>query len=511
MARTTTQLEAVPYWSASASVPHFPKLDHTAKADVVVVGGGMTGLTTAYLLTKAGRKVILLERGRLAQVDSGHTSAHLTMVTDMRLKPMADRFGASHAQAVWDAGLNAIAQIESIVNEHEIACSFARVDGFLHVPDGERDDRDVERLKEEVAIAEGFGFDAAFVESVPVMGTPGIQFAGQARFHPRAYAAGLAQAIVAMGGVIHEQSAPTDYKKKPLGLEVHGHTVECEHLVIATHDPLYGVSTESNAARLQMKLALYSSYVIAGRVAKGSVPDALFWDTADPYHYLRIDPHRDFDVVVFGGEDHKTGQETDTEARYTRLEQKIKTLVPDVQLANRWSGQVIATPDGLPFIGQTAPNQYAATGFNGNGLTFGTLGAMIITDAITGRRNPWRELFEMDRPAIRRGLWDYIKENADYPYYKIRERFAGAEHKPVRSIPRGHGKILEIDGRKVAAYRNDAGDVSLVSATCTHMGCVVAWNPAERTWDCPCHGSRFKPSGAVISGPAEQPLKKIER
>jgi Rieske Fe-S protein len=171
---------------------------------------------------------------------------------------------------------------------------------------------------------------------------------------------------------------------------------------------------------------------------------------------------------------------------------------------------VIETPDGLPYIGQMADHQYAATGFSGNGLTFGTLSAIIICDALSGRRNPWSELFDPERPAIRRGLWDYVKENADYPYYLIRDRFAGTKGRSLRSVKRGQGQVVEHEGKSVAAYRDENGQLTLRSATCTHMGCLVGWNDAEQTWDCPCHGSRFTPRGDVISGPAEAPLSPVE-
>jgi Rieske Fe-S protein len=183
--------------------------------------------------------------------------------------------------------------------------------------------------------------------------------------------------------------------------------------------------------------------------------------------------------------------------------------VPGVEFAERWSGQVIETPDGLPYIGPTAEHQYAATGFAGNGLTLGTLSGMMMADAILNRSNPWAELFDTSRKVLRRGLWEYIKENADYPYYKIRDRFAGAETRSLRRVRRGEGRIVERNGEKVAAYRDLNGAVTLRSASCTHMGCIVGWNHAERTWDCPCHGSRFKPKGQVISGPAQSPLDEV--
>jgi Rieske Fe-S protein len=201
---------------------------------------------------------------------------------------------------------------------------------------------------------------------------------------------------------------------------------------------------------------------------------------------------------------------SDTEVCFTRLERALARRVPRISLSHRWTGQVIETPDGLPYIGAMTDHQYAATGYSGNGITFGTVAAMMIADAILERPNPWTELYEPGRKAIRRGLWDYIKENKDYPYYLIRDRFAGAEGTSLRSVKRGQGQLIEHRGSKVAAYRDPDGTLTVRSATCTHMGCLVAWNDGDGTWDCPCHGSRFSPEGAVISGPAESPLAEPE-
>jgi Rieske Fe-S protein len=265
------------------------------------------------------------------------------------------------------------------------------------------------------------------------------------------------------------------------------------------------------ATLFQTKLALYTSYAIGGRIGKGRIPDALFWDTADPYHYLRIEPHRDHDFVIFGGEDHKTGQTADTTACFERLERTLRSMVGGVEVTHRWSGQVIETPDGLPFIGETAERQFVGTGFSGNGLTFGTLTGMMAADRILGQKNPWADLFDPARKSVRGGLVDYLRENKDYPYYLIRDRVAGAQGKSLRAVPRGTGRVLDLNGESVAVYRDESGVTIQRSAVCTHMGCLVAWNMAERTWDCPCHGSRFKPDGTVLAGPAESPLEKSER
>jgi glycine/D-amino acid oxidase-like deaminating enzyme/nitrite reductase/ring-hydroxylating ferredoxin subunit len=498
--------DTTPYWSASASFPRFARLDADTRADVVVVGAGITGLTTAYQLAEAGRSVVVIDRGRSASVDTGHTSAHLTMVTDTRLSALADQLGRSHAQAVWDAGLAGLARIDDIVRRHEIACKFGWVEGYLHLRPGETGPEDVRDLERDAELAAELGFDAAFVDQTPLVGTPGTRVDGQARIHPRRYLAGLARAIVAAGGRIHEHTVAEEFSDAPLSVTANGHRISCGDIVIATHNPLVGVAGTTGAMLFQTKLALYSSYVVAGRVAKGAVPDVLLWDTADPYRYFRVDPHRDYDIVILGGEDHKTGQATDTEERYARLERVLAALVPGVELSHRWSGQVIETPDGLPYIGATAEHQYAATGYAGNGLTFGTLAGMMIADRITGQANPWTDLFDPDRKAVRHGLRDYLKENASYPYYLIRDRFAGAEGRSLRSVKRGEGKVVERNGSKVAAYRDRFGALTVRSATCTHMGCLVRWNRSEKTWDCPCHGSRFATDGSVISGPAESPL-----
>lgn len=497
-----------PYWSTSATFPQFNKLAEDVAADVVVVGGGITGLTSAYLLAKAGKHVVLLERGRCAMVDTGHTSAHLTMVTDARIGELVNKFGRDHAQAVWDAGLAAIATIDDIVREHSIDAGLDWVDGFLHAPlDGPQD---AKQLRADADLARELGFDAEYLDSVPLFNRSGIRFANQARIHPRAYLAGVAKAFVEMGGQIYEHSEAEEFCDAPRSIKVGKHTVSCRDVVIATHNPLVGFGGTAGAALFQTKLALYTSYVVAGRVERGTVFDALWWDTSDPYFFLRVEPHRDFDVVIFGGQDHKTGQQDDTTACFQRLEERLRAIVPNVELTHRWSGQVIETPDGLPYIGQSADHQYSATGYSGNGLTFGTLSAMMIADAVAGRINPWQELFSPDRKALSRGLWDYLKENVDYPYYLIRDRFAGSEAASLRAVKRGQGKVIERNGAKVAAYRSPSGAVTLRSAICTHLGCTVGWNTAERTWDCPCHGSRFKPNGDVISGPAEEPLPVAE-
>jgi glycine/D-amino acid oxidase-like deaminating enzyme/nitrite reductase/ring-hydroxylating ferredoxin subunit len=496
-------------WFDTISLPRFPKASSDVSVDVVVVGGGITGLTAAYLLKKAGKTVAVIERERCGYADTGSTTAHLTSVTDLRLRQIKRRFGAQAARAVWDAGGAAIDQIAAIVRQEGIECDFAWVPGYLHVPRGNPDPGKARQLRQEAVCAQELGISAAFTDSVPFFGTPGVQFANQALFHPLKYLSRLARAIPGKGSHVFEHSNADEILERPLSVKTGGFRIRGRYLILATHNPLMGKTGMASALFLQTKLSLYTSYAVGARIPQGLVPAASFWDTADPYGYLRVDRRRGHDYAIYGGEDHKTGQVSDTRARYSRLERTLKSLAPAAAIDHRWSGQVITTNDGLPLIGETAERQFAATGYAGNGMTFGTLGAMMAADAATGRKNPWRELFDIHRTKVVGGTWNYLKENKDYPYYLLRNWLATTEGKSLRSLGKGQGKILSLKGRKVAAYRSDDGKVSLCSAVCTHLQCIVGWNNAERTWDCPCHGARFKPSGEVISGPAEEPLEKI--
>jgi nitrite reductase/ring-hydroxylating ferredoxin subunit len=282
-------------------------------------------------------------------------------------------------------------------------------------------------------------------------------------------------------------------------------------VVIATHVPLQGVTGTLKAALFQSKLAAYTSYAIGAKAPPGLVPVASYWDTAEPYHYLRVDQRRTHDYVIFGGADHKTGQSADPAKHFADLERKLFGILPDAKIDHRWSGQVIETNDGLPFIGETAPRQFLATGFAGNGMTFGTLGAMMARDHILGRRNPWQDLFHVHRKKLRGGTWDYLKENKDYPYYYLKDRLITPEAKSLRAIKQGDGKIVMVNGQRAAVSRDADGKLTIRAAACTHMGCIVRWNEAEKTWDCPCHGSRFHPSGKVMAGPAETDLSEASR
>ena len=279
--------------------------------------------------------------------------------------------------------------------------------------------------------------------------------------------------------------------------------------MIATHVPIVGAVPVTKATLFQTKLYPYSTYVIGGRIDDEIAP-GLYEDTASPYHYLRV--HRDEQglYAIYGANDHKTGHVTDTDECFAQTALQMKQLLPSVRIDARWTGQVIETNDGLPFIGENAPHQYISTGYAGNGLTFGTLGGLITHDAITGAANPWRELFDPSRKKLdATSIGNIVTENFDYPLHFVLDRLLRNRSDTVRSIKPGEGKVLTIEGKAVACSRKDDGTLVKVSAICTHMGCLVRWNTSERTWDCPCHGSRFTDEGLVLGGPAEAALEKM--
>lgn len=496
-----------PIWREKRAT-RFSPLAKSLRVDVCVVGGGITGLSAAYFLKRAGKSVCLLERDRLGSGDTGRTTAHLTCVTDVHLSQLVKVFGRESATLAWRAGTTAIHAIERIVDEHGIDCDFRRVPGYLHAALYSQQD-ETKSLREETELARQLGFDVDFVASVPIVNRPGMQIRNQAKFRPLEYLAGLAEFVDGDGNFIHEQSEVVEIEEKPLAVLVSGYRVSCRDIVMATEVPLMGKTGLVRASLLQTKLAAYSSYVVSGRMPSGSLPEVNLWDTSDPYYYLRVDNEADGERVIFGGNDHKTGQIDDTEDRYRRLEKTLSEVLPEAEVDHRWSGQVIETNDGLPLIGAESDHQFVATGFNGNGMTFGTVSAMIIRDAILGKQNPWAELFSVDRKKMRGGTWDYIKENIDFPYYLVVDRLTSATAETTDDVQPGQGQVITIDGEKVACSRDVNGNLHAVSPACTHLGCLVHWNPAERTWDCPCHGSRFMPSGQVVAGPAESPLASV--
>jgi glycine/D-amino acid oxidase-like deaminating enzyme/nitrite reductase/ring-hydroxylating ferredoxin subunit len=501
-------LEKQPYWALDANQSSRRKIDGPEKADVVVIGAGITGLMTAYLLRRQGTSVIVIEKGQIGTGESQFTTAHLTCMTDRPLTDLSRSFGADHAVAAWDAGSAAIEEIHKITHTEGIDCDFTWVPAYYH-SSVESDPPGLKReFDKEAAFVCESGFEATLVSQVPGMGRVGMRLERQAKFHPLKFLQGLARAVERSGGIVFEDSEVSDFTDDDRALIVNGHTVAADTVIIATHVPLQGRLTTLEAALFQTKLYPYTSYVARAALPDKSLGEALYWDTTNPYYYLRIDKVEGETYGIFGGVDCKTGQESSSRKNFEVLESKLADLFPGASVTHRWAGQVIETNDGLPFIGDVGHKQFIATGFSGNGYTFGTVSAMIISDTLAGRKNPWTDLFHPDRVKIRGSAWNYLTENLDYPYYLAKQYLLGGEKKGIESLQPGKGAILNVNGEKVAACRTKEGTLYTLTPECTHMGCHVGWNEALQTWDCPCHGSRFSPDGAVIGGPAERPLEQ---
>ncbi len=497
-------------WS-HVSLPEFPALQRDIDVEVLVVGAGVTGITTAYLLGQEGVRVALIDREKVASADTARTTAHLTYVTDERLHQLVSKFGADAARKFWEGGQVAIDTIERIVEETGNDAEFVRVPGYLHARIGrELDPKDVQALRKDAELARSFGFDATFTEIAPYSAMPAVQFSQQAKFHPRKYLKGLLTVIEQQGGLIFENTAFESVDDgDPMTVRANGHEIRCKYLVIATHNPLMGKKGALTASLFQTKLALYTTYVLGARLPERAVPEGLYWDTNDPYDYLRIEERDDHQFAIFGGEDVKTGQEDDAERVFDRLTRRLHEVLPQARIERRWLGQVIETDDGMPFIGENEERELIATGFGGNGWTFGTLSALMARDRFLGRNNPWFSLLAVNRSQFHGGTWRYVQENVDYPYYFLRDRLRRPELDGLEQVGPGEGGIVGYQGKKVAAYRDESGKLTLLAPQCTHLKCLVKWNSADRTWDCPCHGSRFRSTGEVLGGPAEQPLKRL--
>jgi glycine/D-amino acid oxidase-like deaminating enzyme/nitrite reductase/ring-hydroxylating ferredoxin subunit len=491
---------------ANASRPQFPSLAADLSADVIVVGAGIAGLSTAYLLGRAGRSVVVLDSGPIVSGETERTTAHLASAMDDRFIELERIHGAEGARLAAESHAAAIDLIEEIVRLENIECGFQRLDGYLFTPP--RSSREI--LDSELAAARRAGLtEAELVVRSPLLGFdtgPAIRFPNQAQFHPLKYLAALASAIVRDGGQIFAQTHATSIEggDEARVRTAAGYTVVGEAVVIATNSPI------NDRVVLHTKQAPYRTYVIGATIPRGSVPPALYWDTEDPYHYVRLTAGTTGeDYLIVGGEDHRTGQADDFAARFARLERWTRERFPIGDVTFRWSGQVLEPVDCLGFIGRNPmdhDNVYVATGDSGQGMTHGTLAGMIISDLIVGRENRWSALYDPSRRSGAREPMEFAKDTANMVLQYAKWLTPG-DASAADSLPRGCGAVIRAGGGKVAVYRDEDGNLHECSAVCPHLGAIVTWNDAEKSWDCPAHGSRFDRFGKVVNGPAKDDLQ----
>ena len=492
-------------WMATADMPAEPPLAGDTSADVCIVGAGIAGLTTAYCLAKEGRSVVVVDDGPTAGGETCRTTAHLVNAVDDRFYHLEQLHGHENARLVAESHTAAIDWMERIVADDGIACDFSRVDGYLFVPPGD----DVSELDKELAAAHRAGLrQVTRVARAPITTFdtgPALHFPRQAQFHILKYLSGVADAVKRRGGRIYNQTHAVEFHGGDSArvLTDRG-IVNAGAIVVATNTPVNDLVT------IHTKQAAYRTFVVGARVPRGSVPPILLWDTPDPYHYVRIQAEGADDVLIVGGEDHKTGQADDAEERFARLEAWTRERFPQARVFEyRWSGQVMEPVDSLAFIGRNPadhPNVYIATGDSGNGMTHGTIAGILITDLIAGRENPWAKLYDPSRVTVQ-AVKEFAKENINVAA-QYKDLVTPGDVSDGAAIPPGHGAVIRRGATKVAVARGDDGTVRELSAVCTHLGCIVQWNSVEQTWDCPCHGSRFATDGRVINGPAIKPLPK---
>jgi glycine/D-amino acid oxidase-like deaminating enzyme/nitrite reductase/ring-hydroxylating ferredoxin subunit len=507
-------------WQGTFKVPDFPPLDNSITTDVCIVGAGIAGLSTAYLIAKAGKHVVVVDDGPIGGGETGRTTAHLTAAMDDRIYELETLHGERCTRYIVESHTAAINRIEMIAKEENIACDFKRVDGYLFgVKRDERDD-----LAKELAAAHRAGLaDVRMIDRAPIAGFetgPALRFPQQGQLHSLKYLAGLANAIRLMGGDIYCGSHVT---------EVQGGapcTVALENKKKITAGAVCVCTNASISDYVQThaKQAPYRTYVVGMPIARGAVDPSLFWDTGDPYHYVRTQPlpaasvsptkgETLHDLLIVGGEDHKTAHADDAEKRWTALETWTRERWPQAgQPMYKWSGQVLEPNDFVAYIGANpdgAKNVYMASGDSGQGMTHGTIAGMLLTDLILGRDNPWAAVYDPRRVTLGvSSVEELVKENVDVAARYMKDFLSPGANEA--DIQRGEGRVLRRGVHKIAAYRDESGSMHYSSAVCTHLKCIVGWNSAEKTWDCPCHGSRFDPMGAVINGPASADLEKVQ-
>ncbi|MGC1274437.1 MAG: FAD-dependent oxidoreductase [Planctomycetaceae bacterium] len=494
------------FWLHSTQRPAVhPPLSADVTTGIAVIGAGITGLTVADALTRHGRKVVVLEAGRIGSGTTGGTSAHLDAHPEVSPRTHLRNFGEEAARTFIHARLHAIDHIERRIAELEGDCEFQRVDGYQYTEHADRADR----LRDEIPNWKKLGLTA--IEAQGEIGLPfpiagAVRFPGMARFHPVAYLRTLADAVTKQGGTIHEQTRaaiPESGTPCVVGTD-RGGTVRATQVVVATHSAYLGISS------LDMRVAAWQSYLIAARVTP-PVGDALYWDDDDPYHYTRIAEPGDPGLVLIGGADHKTGQAIDERDGCAHLEDYTKKRYGDFTVERRWSAELFASDDGVPFAGEvpSMKNVFVATGFSGVGLTFGTACANLITDLILERENSLAKIFSPSRFKPMAEAANFVKENLDVAKQYVKGKLVDPiVVKSLDEISKGEGRLVSYKGHTLAVYRDAHGLTHALSPACTHAGCNVHWNDAEHTWDCPCHGGRYAATGERIYGPPPADLER---
>ena len=497
-------------WWMEVPVAEAPALTGPERADVVVVGSGIAGLSVAYELSSRGRSVVVADRGRIGSGMTARTTAHLASALDDYYSELTKVRGQDCARLYHQSVAAAIDRAEAIQSMERIDCDFRRLDGYLVLAP----DTPESRLDEEIDCCKRLGIHVEDCREPTPFHAEGlvrsVRFPRQARFHPTKYLGGLAGALQRKGARLYADTCVESIDQEQGDVVVKttsGHEIRAADVVVATNSPI------NVRVAIHTKQAPYRTYAIAGKIPAGTLADALYWDTLDPYHYVRLQPFSaDEDIVIIGGEDHKSGESDDGVQRFVTLERWARDRLPGLrEVTHRWSGQVLEPIDFAGFIGRSPNEQHVfiVSGDSGQGITNGLVAGTLIADLITTGASPWEQVYSPSR-KIQKNIGEFISENIT-PLKNFAEYLTAEAIASVERLQAGEGRLVRSGLKKIAACRDRNGALHLHSASCTHLGCVVHWNSLEQCWDCPCHGSQFAPDGTALNGPAVSPLAGVDR
>jgi glycine/D-amino acid oxidase-like deaminating enzyme/nitrite reductase/ring-hydroxylating ferredoxin subunit len=462
---------------------------------------------------QSGKKVAVVEDGNIGSGETGRTTAHLVNALDDRYYELERIFGKENSRLIAESHTAAIDFIERTIKYENIDCDFERVDGYLFLHPTDKP----ESLKKEFTAVKNAGIEAVEMQQMPGINdnSKSIKFYNQAQFHPLKYLKGLCDALTERGALIFTDTSAVQIDHTGV-VTKEGHKISADNVITATNSPV------NNKYVMHLKQYAYRTYVIGARIKKDSVLKALWWDTGDhavnsdspPYHYVRIQKMDDeYDLLICGGEDHSVGisdnENIAEEDRYGLLEYWLRERFKIEDVIYKWSGQVLEPMDSLAFIGRNPKdksNVFIATGDSGNGLTHASIAGMLITDLINGKNNPWEKIYDPSRFKLFSSGKTFFREVVGGMITYLKQRPSDAGSITLAGIPKGEGKIIELEGEKIAAYRDENNGLHLIGAECSHLKCIINWNNDEKSWDCPCHGSRFTHEGKVLNGPANKDL-----
>lgn len=492
------------YWIASTKETNYPQLTEDISVDVAIIGGGMVGISSAYYLINEGLKVAVIEAKRIIEGVTGNTTAKITAQHHLIYDSLIKQFGEEKAQQYANANLWAIEEIANIIDKNNISCDFTRQPAYIYTQSEEY----IKQLEDEVKVAQRLGINASYDTNLalPFSIKGAIRFDNQAQFHPRKYLLPLAEKIVKDGSFIFENTRMKNIEgENPYRIISDNGSITAKFVIIASHFPVYDHFGFYFAR-------MYESRTYAlGMKIKEKFPKGMYLSAESPSRSLRSQPYEDGELVLLIGEEHKTGQHKAASEHYRILEEFARENYDVEDILYHWSTQDCMPLDNVPYIGRitsTATNMYVATGFKKWGMTHSIVGADIIRDQIMNRKNPWAEVFDPSRFTSMQSAKKFIEINADV----AKELIIGKLKVPqdtLRDLKEEEGVVIEVEGRKIGAYKDNKGEIYLVDTTCSHMGCELKWNDAEKTWDCPCHGSRFTYTGEVIEGPAVKALQRL--